>query len=101
MPATGWCRPGRPICRMQQAAARHNGSVSSPPPPTHPTGAPTDPPPVLETTDPPTTRTRALHDSMRKHESAARGSATALAWTVVVIVGCAVALVAFMLLRRN
>lgn len=54
----------------------------------------------MDVPNPPTARTRALHDSMRAHEAAARGSATALAWTVAVIVACALGLVVFMLLRR-
>lgn len=65
-----------------------------------PAASPEALPPLVDSPDPPTARTRALHDRMRAHESAARGSAAALAWTVGVLVACAVGLVVFMLLRR-
>ncbi|MBL8302805.1 MAG: hypothetical protein JNM26_08550 [Ideonella sp.] len=69
------------------------------PPPGPPAASPDAP--LADSPDPPTARTRALRDSMRMHESAARGSATVLAWTVAVIVACALGLVVFMLWRRG
>jgi hypothetical protein len=74
--------------------------VNAPLPPATPTGEPDDPAPPLEANEPPTTRTQAILDSMRRHESAARGSTKALVWTVAVILGCALVLLGVLLMRR-
>lgn len=86
---------------MPGHVAQPQWGVTHPVPPASNTQAPpqTAQPSLIEQPDPPTARTRALHASMRDHESTARGSRKALVVMIGATVVCALGFVLLLLLR--